>query len=97
MRDPLFNNTMYDYSSATSTHATTNVEQTGIWSNLSSANYVRIVTTKAITVRFNDVTYPAIPMIANEVRVRDDIKVSKIFITNAHISDDATVSFELHS
>lgn len=94
MRNPMFNNKMYDYTSHSIATATTN----GLlpaFVLLNKANYVKITSNQAITVRFNDTSYGAMPIVANTPIVWDMMEIDKIYVTNTSGST-ATILVELH-
>lgn len=90
----MYNSKMYDYTSHSIATATTN----GLlpaFVNLNEANYVKITSNQIITVRFNSTSNAAFPFVANTPISWDNMKVDKIYVTNASWST-ATILVELH-
>ena len=93
--DPAFNNKMYDYTTHSIATATTNGLLPALVL-LNRANYAKITSDKAITVRFNDTSYGDMPIAANTTVIREDIAIEKIYVTNAS-GATAAILVELHS
>jgi len=101
MRDPKFNNTVYDAVSTTVATGQTNRDMKAnnatLFSNISQANKCVISTDQAITLRFNTTSMPAIVMAATESpKVIDSLNIKNIYVTNASWST-ANMKIELYS
>lgn len=94
MRDPAYNSKTYDYT----THSVETATVDGLlpaFVLLNEANYAKITSDKAISIKFNDTAHGALPIAANTTVIRDNMKIDKIYVTNAS-GATASVLIELH-
>lgn len=94
MRDPKFNSKMYDYT----THSIATATTDGLlpaFVLLNQANYAKITSDKAITIKFNSTAYGALPIAANTTVTWDNIAIDSIYVTNASWAT-AAILVELH-